>query len=122
MIKVITKFAYKYGDVLASPWTIVLFVFVSFTALPQTIIETIQRGDITILISWFSQNHVQLVALPALAFVQDRQGRAAQRHAEAAQAHAEEMYGWWRDVHTSMHNLHLKTDSLHEKVDQGADS
>jgi hypothetical protein len=110
MIKVITRFAYKYGDILASPWTIVAFAIVSFTALPQTIIETIQRGDITILISWFSQNHVQLVALPALAFIQDRLGRAAQ-------AHADEMYDWLRDIHSSLHILHGKADDLHTKVD-----
>ncbi len=112
------KFAYRCGDLLASPWTILLFAVVSLTALPQTVAATVAHSDVTILIGWFSQNFVQLVSLAVLAFIADRQGRAAQLRGD-------EMYDWLRDLHsslhglhTSVHGLHKKTDSLHEKVDQ----
>lgn len=110
MIKAITSASYKYADALASPWTVFAFVLVSFTALPQTIAATVQHGDITILIGWFSQTHVQLVSLAVLAFIQDRQGRAAQKRGD-------EMYDWLSELHTSLHGLHGKADALNEKAD-----
>jgi hypothetical protein len=110
MIKVITRAAFRCGDMLASPWAILLLALVSLSALPQTIGATIQHGDITVLVGWFSQNFVQLVSLAVLAFIADRQGREAQ-------AHADDMYDWLRDIHSSLHILHGKADALHEKVD-----
>lgn len=114
MIKVITAFAYRYAAALASPWTVLALVLVSFTALPQTIAATVQHSDITILIGWFSQTHVQLVSLAVLAFIADRQGRAAQKRGD-------EMYDWLSELHTSLHGLHAKADSLHTKVDSLGD-
>jgi hypothetical protein len=110
MIKVITKAAYRCGDLLASPWTILLFALVSLTALPQTFAAAVSHGDITVLVGWFSQNFVQLVSLAVLAFIADRQGRAAQKRGD-------EMYDWLSELHTSLHGLHVKTDLLHDKAD-----
>lgn len=110
MVKAITKAAYRCGDALASPWTILLFALVSLTALPQTLAAAIEHGDITIIVGWFSQNFVQLVSLAILAFIADRQGRAAQKRGD-------EMYDWLSELHTSLHGLHSKADSLHKKVD-----
>jgi len=110
MLKAITKLAYKYADVLASPWTVLAFILVSFAGLPQTVSATIEHADITILIGWFSQTHVQLVSLAVLAFTQAAQGRAAQQRGD-------EMYDWLSELHTSLHGLHAKADSLHKKVD-----
>lgn len=109
MVKAITKIAYKCGDLLASPWTIVLFALVSLVALPQIINGFFGRGDVAGVVGWFSQSFVQLVALSVLAFIADRQGHAAQKRGD-------EMYDWLSELHTSLHGLHSKTDSLHEKV------
>jgi hypothetical protein len=116
LIKVITYVAYRCGDLLASPWAIVFFAFVSLTALPQTLVQAVAHGDIAGLVGWFSQNFVQLVSLAVLAFIADRQGRAAQ-------VRGDEMYGWLSELHTSLLGLHGKADALHEKVDAatGAD-
>lgn len=105
-------FAFRYAALLANPWTIVVLTLISLTALPQTITDTVQHGDITILIAWFSQNHVQLVALGVLAFVADRQGREAK-------ARDDEMYAWMSEWHAEHA---AKLAAIHETVVAAAEA
>lgn len=110
MLKVITSIAYRCGDALASPWTIVFFAVVSLTALPQTITSTTGRGDITILIGWFSQNFVQLVSLAVLAFIAARQGHAAETRDQETHDKVERLFAYQEAHQKSL-------DALHDKVD-----
>jgi hypothetical protein len=110
MIKVIKRIAYKCGDLLASPWTILVLALISLTAFPQAILGLLEHGDVGSLVGWFSQNFVQLVALAVLAFIADQ-------HDHAAAVRADEMYDWLAELHTSLHGLHSKTDELGKKAD-----
>lgn len=105
------RFADRVGAALSSRWAIAAFALVSLTALPQAIAGLITRGDLAGLVGWFSQNFVQLVALAVLAFLADRQERAAA-------ARNATMYEWLGDVHKA---LHKKLDALHDKVEAVAD-
>lgn len=99
------------GKLLASRWTILAFALVSLSALPQAIINLTMRGDLAGLVGWFSQNFVQLVALAVLAFLADRQERAAAtRNAD--------MYEWLSEWHIE-HAAQLQ--ALHDKVDDVAE-
>jgi hypothetical protein len=113
MLNVITAAAYRVGRMLASPWAILLLALVSLSALPQTITATIGRGDITILVGWFSQNFVQLVALSVLAFIADQQGRAAEQRDQETHDKVERLFDYQEAHQKSL-------DSLHEKVDAAA--
>lgn len=104
-------FADRAGAALSSRWAIAAFALVSLTALPQAIVGLIARGDLAGLVGWFSQNFVQLVALAVLAFLADRQERAAAtRNAD--------MYDWLSEWHIE-HAAQLQ--ALHDKVDDVAE-
>lgn len=110
MIKVIKRIAYKCGDALASPWTILVLAAISLTAFPQALFGLAVHGDVGGMVGWFSQNFVQLVALAVLAFIADQ-------HDHAAAQRADEMYDWLRELHTSLHGLHGKADAIKSKAD-----
>jgi hypothetical protein len=114
MLKVITAAAYWCGSMLASPWAILLLAVVSLSALPQTVTSTVQHGDITILVGWFSQNFVQLVALSVLAFIADQQGRAAETRDQETHDKVERLFNYQEAHQKSLNSLHEKVDAATE--------